>query len=302
MRIGFLGLGNMGQAMARNLLRAGHQLTVFNRTRKAAELLGKQGATIADSPAQAAAQEVVITMLANDAAVESVVLHGVLDGMAHGALHISMSTISPDLSQRLSVAHQQRGHLYAAAPVFGRPDAAEAAKLFIVAAGTPEALAKAAPIFQAIGQRTFEVGEHPGQANLIKLCGNFMITCVLESLGEVFAVSRKAQIDPHILFKVLSGTLFGAPVYNNYAPRIIEEKFSPAGFKLPLGLKDVHLMLQAAENLSVPMPFASVVRDRFLSAIANGYADLDWSAIALDIAHNAGLSPRSGATHSDAAD
>ena len=302
MRIGFLGLGNMGQAMARNLLRAGHQLMVFNRTRKAAELLGKQGADIADSPAQAAAQEIVITMLANDVAVESVVMHGVLDGMARGALHISMSTISPDLSQRLSIAHQQRGHLYVAAPVFGRPEAAEAAKLFIVAAGSHDALAKAAPVFLAIGQRTFEVSDHPEQANLNQLCGNFMNTCALESLGEVFAVSRKAHIDPHTLFKVLSSTLFGAPVYNNYAPRIIDEKFSPAGFTMPLGIKDVRLMLQAAENLSVPMPFASVVRDRFISAIANGYADLDWSAITLDISHSAGLPTRAGVSHSDAAD
>lgn len=302
MRIGFLGLGNMGQAMARNLLRGGHQLTVYNRSRPAAELLGKQGAAIADSPAQAAAQEIVITMLANDDAVESVVTHGVLDAMNRGALHISMSTISPDLSRRLSNAHQQRGQQYLAATVIGRPEAAEAAKLFIIAAGSPEALNRANPILQLLGQRTFEVGEHPEQANLIKLCVNFMMTCVLESLGEVFAVAGKAGINSQAVFKVLSGSQFGAPIYNIYGPRIIDEKFSPAGFKMPLGLKDVGLMLQAAEELSVPMPFASVVRDRFISAIANGYADLDWSAIALDISHSAGLHPRTGAVHSDAAD
>jgi 3-hydroxyisobutyrate dehydrogenase-like beta-hydroxyacid dehydrogenase len=176
-----------------------------------------------------------------------------------------------------------------AAPVFGRPEAAAAAKLFIVAAGDAKALAKAKAVFEVIGQRTFEVGEQPEQANLIKLFGNFLITCVLESLGEVFAVARKAEIDPNTVFEVLSGTLFGAPVYNNYGPRIIEEKFSPAGFKIPLGLKDVRMMLQAAEKLSAPMPFANIVRDRFLSAIANGHSELDWSAITLGIAQDAGL-------------
>jgi 3-hydroxyisobutyrate dehydrogenase-like beta-hydroxyacid dehydrogenase len=171
----------------------------------------------------------------------------------------------------------------------GRPEAAAAAKLFIVAAGTKAALAKTKPVFDVLGQRTFEVDERPEHANLIKLLGNFLITCVLESLGEVFAVARKAKIDPQTVFDVLSGTMFGAPVYNNYGPRIIEEKFSPAGFKMPLGLKDVRLVLQEAEKLSVPMPFANVIRDRFLSAIANGYGDLDWSALTLAIAQSAGL-------------
>ena len=178
-----------------------------------------------------------ITMLANDEAVESVVLgaHGVLGGMQRDGLHVSMSTISPALSQRLSAAHKERGQQYIAAPVFGRPEAAAAAKLFIIASGAKEALAKAKPVFEVLGQRTFTVGERPEDANYIKLFGNFMITCVLESLGEVFAVARKAEIDPSKVFEVLSGTLFGAPAYNNYGPRIIEEKFSPAGFKLPLG-------------------------------------------------------------------
>jgi 3-hydroxyisobutyrate dehydrogenase-like beta-hydroxyacid dehydrogenase len=304
MRIGFLGLGNMGRAMASNLVHAGHELIVYNRSRNAADALAKEGARVADTPAGAAVQEIVITMLADDHAVESIVFgeHGVLEGMQRGGLHVSMSTISPALSQRLSAAHQERGQQYVAAAVFGRPDAAAAAKLFIVAAGTKEALAKTAPVFELLGQRTFEVGERPESANFIKLFGNFLITCVLESLGEVFAVARKAEIDPNTVFEVLSGTLFGAPVYNNYGPRIIEERFSPAGFKMPLGLKDVRLMLQAAEGLSAPMPFANIVRDHFLSAIANGYGDLDWSALALVIAQNAGLSQMTGEIRSDAAD
>jgi 3-hydroxyisobutyrate dehydrogenase-like beta-hydroxyacid dehydrogenase len=304
MRIGFLGLGNMGRAMASNLIRAGHELVVYNRSRSAAEALAMEGARIADDPTKAAGQEIVITMLANDNAVESVVLdaHGVLDGMQRDGLHVSMSTISPALSQRLSAAHKERGQQYLAAPVFGRPEAAAAGQLFIVASGTKDALAKAQPVFEVLGQRTFTVGERPEDANYIKLFGNFLITCVLESLGEVFAVARKAEINPSTVFEVLSGTLFGAPAYNNYGPRIIEEKFSPAGFKLPLGLKDVRLMLEAAEGLAAPMPFASIVRDRFLSAIANGYGSLDWSAMTLAIAQSAGLSRMAGEIRSDAAD
>jgi 3-hydroxyisobutyrate dehydrogenase-like beta-hydroxyacid dehydrogenase len=304
MDIGFVGLGNMGRAMAQNLIKAGHAVTVYNRSRSAAETLLKAGATGADTPAEAAGGEVVLSMLADDNAVESVVLgeHGVIDGLKRNRLHISMSTISPALSMRLSNAHKERGQQYVAAPVFGRPEAAAAAQLFIVAAGEKGAVAKAKPLFEALAQRTFEVGEQPEHANYIKLFGNFLITCVLESLGEVFAVGRKAEIDPHTVFNVLSGTLFGAPVYNNYGPRIIDEKFSPAGFKMPLGLKDVRLMLQAAENLSAPMPFANVVRDRFLSGIANGYGDLDWSAMALVIAEQAGLPARENRNVSDAAD
>jgi 3-hydroxyisobutyrate dehydrogenase-like beta-hydroxyacid dehydrogenase len=304
MRIGFLGLGNMGRAMARNLIRAGHELIVYNRSRSAAEALAREGASIADYPAKAAGQEIVITMLADDHAVESVVFgaQGVLEGMQHDGLHISMSTISPDLSQRLSAAHQERGQHYVAAPVFGRPEAAAAAKLFIIAAGTKNALAKTKPVFEVLGQRTFEIDERPEHANFIKLFGNFLITCVLESLGEVFAVARKGGIEPKTVFDVLSGTLFGAPAYNNYGPRITEEQFSPAGFKMPLGLKDVRLMLQAAEELSAPMPFANIIHDRFLSAIANGYGDLDWSAIAMVAAQSAGLTQRASQPRSEAAD
>jgi 3-hydroxyisobutyrate dehydrogenase-like beta-hydroxyacid dehydrogenase len=304
MRIGFLGLGNMGRAMASNLIRAGHEVIVYNRTRNTAEALAAEGARIADAPAKAAGQEIVITMLANDDAVESVVLgaQGVIDGMQRDGLHVSMSTISPALSQRLSAAHKERGQQYIAAPVFGRPEAAAAAKLFIIASGAKESLAKAKPVFEVLGQRTFTVGERPEDANYIKLFGNFMITCVMESLGEAFAVARKAEIDPSTVFEVLSGTLFGAPAYNNYGPRIIEEKFSPAGFKLPLGLKDVRLMLEAADGLAAPMPFANIVHDRFLSAIANGYGDLDWSALTLVISQSAGLPRMAGEVRSDAAD
>lgn len=295
MRIGFLGIGNMGEAMARNLIRAGHDLTVYNRTRGRAERLVKNGAKAADSPHRAADRgEAIITMLADDAAVESVIsgTDGAMEGMSNGALHISMSTISPALSQRLAAAHRERGQQYIAAPVFGRPEAAQAAKLFIVAAGEDKAIARAKPVFDAVGQRTFEVGDRPEMANYTKLMGNFLLMCVLESLGEVFAVARKAEIDPKTVFDVLSGTLFNAPAYNTYAPKIINEEFSPAGFRMPLGLKDIRLAQQAAEHVNVPMPFASIIRDRFVSAIANGKSELDWSAMAMGAAESAGLKNR----------
>jgi 3-hydroxyisobutyrate dehydrogenase-like beta-hydroxyacid dehydrogenase len=305
MNIGFVGLGNMGEAMAQNLVSAGNRVVAYNRTRSRGEALAKMGATIAESAAKAAeGQEIVITMLADDRAVQSVVLGraGVIEDLPRHGLHISMSTISPNLSQRLAAAHRELGQQYAAAPVFGRPEAAAVAKLFIVAAGEKEARAKAKPVLDLLGQRTFEVGERPEHANYIKLFGNFLFTCVQESLGEVFAVARKAEIDPKTVFEVLSGSLFGAPAYQTYGPRIIEENFSPAGFKMPLGLKDIRLILQAAETLNAPMPFANVVRDRFLSAIANGYGDLDWSAIGMMAAQSAGLPSRKGEPRSEAAD
>jgi len=180
-----------------------------------------------------------------------------------------------------AAAHRDEGQKYLAAPVFGRPSAAAAGKLAIVAAGPQDAISKAKPIFDVLGERTFEVSEEPQHANLIKLSGNFLIASVIEGLGEVFAVSRKAGLDPKKPFEVFSNSLFNAPVYKTYGQQIIEGKFSPAGFKLPLGLKDIRLMHEAAENLSAPMPFASVIHDHFLSAIANGHGDLDWSALAL---------------------
>jgi 3-hydroxyisobutyrate dehydrogenase-like beta-hydroxyacid dehydrogenase len=304
MRIGFLGLGNMGSGMALNLIRAGNQVTVFNRTRKAAEAFVKHGARVADSPADAVSgQQAAITMLADDHAVESVVLgnNGLLQALPSGALHISMSTISPELSERLAAAHKEHRQEYIAANVFGRPEAAAAAKLVIAAAGPKDAIAKARPLFEALGQRTFEVGERPEHANLTKLFANFLLSCVLEGLGEVFAAARKAGIDPKTVFDVLSGTFFGAPGYLVYGPKIIDEQFSPAGFKLALGLKDTRLMLHEAEKLAVPMPFASVVRDRFLAALAHGYADLDWSAIALAAAESAGLTSKIAADKPKAA-
>jgi 3-hydroxyisobutyrate dehydrogenase-like beta-hydroxyacid dehydrogenase len=292
MKIGFVGLGNMGAPMARNLIQAGHQLTVFNRTRSRAQQLASAGASVADSPGKAASgAEIVITMLSDDHALESVVFGpgGILEALPANSIHISMSTISVALSRRLTAAHRKQKQSYVSAPVFGRPEAAAAAKLFIVAAGAPGTLERCWPLFEAMGQKTFTVGEDPSGANVIKVTGNFLITTVIESLAESIALVRKSGLDAGNFLEVLTSSLFNAPIYKTYGALIASEKFDPPGFKLPLGLKDNRLLLAAAEEKSVPMPMASLVRDRFLSALAQGLGELDWAAIAKISAQEAGL-------------
>lgn len=292
MKVGFVGLGSMGSAMARNLLKAGHELTVYNRTRSRAEALSSEGAVVADSAGGAAAgAEVVITMLADDHAVEAVVFGpgNILESLPANAIHVSMSTISVALSRRLAAAHRERRQTYVAAPVFGRPEAAAAAKLFIVAAGPSAAVERCRPLFDAMGQKTFIAGEEPTAANVVKLIGNFLITTVIEGLAESFALVRKSGLDANQFLEILTNSLFNAPIYKTYGGLIATEKFEPPGFKLPLGLKDNRLLLAAAEEKSVPMPMASLVRDRFLSALAQGLGESDWSAIARISAREAGL-------------
>jgi 3-hydroxyisobutyrate dehydrogenase-like beta-hydroxyacid dehydrogenase len=291
MDVGFIGLGNMGLPMARNLLKAGHSLRVYNRTKSRAEPLEQEGAIVANSPAEASTGDAVITMLANDQAVEETVFgeDGILRGLKTGAAHISMSTITVALSERLKQAHADAQQTYIAAPVFGRPDAAAAAKLFIVPAGDKKAVEHFQPLFDAMGQRTFFLSENAPEANLVKLSGNFLIASMIECLGESVALMRKYEVDPRRFLEIMTETLFAAPVYRTYGALIAEQKYQPAGFKLELGLKDVRSVLAAAEAKAVPMPVASVVRDHFLSAIARGGADLDWSALAKVTAEDAGL-------------
>ena len=292
MKIAFLGLGNMGSHMARHLLRAGHDVTVWNRTLSKADGLRAQGAKVGKSAGETVKDaEAVITMLADDHAIESAVLHsgGVLDHLPSGAVHISMSTISVALSQKLAEEHGKRGQQYIAAPVFGRPKAAEAGKLFVVAAGEKSAVERCKPLLEALGQRVFVLGDKPEMANVVKLSGNFLIASVIESLGEAIALTRKYGIDPHDYVEFLTNSLFAAPVYKTYGGIIAEEKYQPAGFKLRLGLKDVRLALAAAEAVDAPLPFASVVRDHMLTAIGRGMEDMDWSSTAKLAAENAGL-------------
>ena len=292
MKIAFLGLGNMGSHMARHLLRAGHDMTVWNRTLSKADGLRTEAAKVGKSVGEAVKDaEAVITMLADDHAVESAVLHseGVLDHLPKGAVHISMSTISVALSQKLAEEHGKHGQQYIAAPVFGRPEAAEAGKLFVVAAGDKSAVERCKPLLELLGQRVFVIGDKPEMANVVKLSGNFLIASVIESLGEAIALTRKYGIDPHAYVEFLTNSLFAAPVYKTYGSIIAEEKYQPAGFKLRLGLKDVRLALAAAEAVDAPLPFASVVRDHMLTAIGHGMEDMDWSSTARLAAENAGL-------------
>jgi 3-hydroxyisobutyrate dehydrogenase-like beta-hydroxyacid dehydrogenase len=291
MKIGFIGLGRMGAGMAHNLLRAGNELTVYNRSREKAEVLSKEGARVADSPADACSDaDAVFTMLADDPAVEQVVFgeQGVASALRKNAVHISSSTISTALSRRLAAEHASRGQGYLSAPVFGRPEAAEGKKLLVVVAGERKLAEHYAPLFDAIGRQTFVIGVEPWQANTAKVCGNFMIASMMEAFAEAFATLRKADVPPHAFLEIMS-TLFGSPVYSNYGRLIADGKFEPAGFALRLGLKDVRLVLQTAEECAAPMPLASLIHDQFVSAMAHGQADQDWASVAKVAARNAGL-------------
>ena len=290
MKVGFIGLGHMGAGMAANLLKAGHDVTVYNRTRTKVEALVAQGAKAAGSVADSCSGDAVITMLANDDAVESVVFSdgSIIGSLLAAAIHISSSTISVALSERLEAAHAKAGQRFVAAPVLGRPDVAAAGQLFVVAAGAPNAVKAAAPLFDAIGKRTFVVSETPKAANLVKLSGNFLLASVIESLGEAMALIGKAGIDRRQYLDILTSTLFDVPVYKIYGGLIADRQFEPAGFAAPLGHKDIRLTLAAAEGLRVPLPLASLLHDRFLALLAHGGDKLDWSAIGRLAAKDAG--------------
>ncbi|WKG02751.1 NAD(P)-dependent oxidoreductase [Mycolicibacterium sp. HK-90] len=290
MKIGFIGLGNMGAAMAANLLKAGHEVTAYNRSPDKVTALVSQGASAAASVGDACQGDIVVTMLANDDAVEALAFgdDGVVASLPRGAVHVSSSTISVALAQRLTEAHGGSGQGFVAAPVFGRPEAAAAAKLFVVAAGAPAALETVSPVFDAIGQRTFVLGDAPQAANLVKISGNFLIASVIESLGEAMALVSKAGVDKQQYLELLTSTLFDAPVYRTYGGLLAREEFSPAGFSATLGLKDVKLALSAGDELQVPLPVASLLRDRFLTLLATGGGDLDWSAVGALSAWEAG--------------
>jgi 3-hydroxyisobutyrate dehydrogenase-like beta-hydroxyacid dehydrogenase len=290
MKVGLIGLGNMGSGMAASLLKGGHDVTVYNRTPSKAQALVGQGARYAAQVADACRGDAVITMLADDVAVESVVFGGagVIKSLARGAIHISSSTISVALSEKMAAEHAASGQRFVSAPVFGRPEAAAAAKLFITAAGAPDAVDACMPLFESIGQRTFRFGDNAPDANLIKLSGNFLISSVIEALGEALALVGKAGLDQHQYVDFLTSTLFNAPVYKTYGGLIADKKFVPAGFAAPLGFKDNRLVLAAAEKLRVPLPLASLIYNRFLTLLARGGESLDWSAFSQLAAEDSG--------------
>jgi 3-hydroxyisobutyrate dehydrogenase-like beta-hydroxyacid dehydrogenase len=291
MKVGFIGLGNMGSGMAASLLKAGHELAVYNRTSDKTRPLVEKGARKAASVADACKGDVVITMLADDAAVENLVFAdaGILNSLSKGAIHVSASTISVALADRLTAEHAKRGQRFVSAPVFGRPEAAAAAKLFIVVAGAPDSVDPCMPLFEAMGQKTFRFGEKPSNANLVKITGNFMICSTIETLSEAMALVAKGGLDQHQYLDFLTATLFNAPIYKTYGTLIADKKFKPAGFAAPLGLKDARLALAAGESLRVPLPLANLVRDRFLRLLARGDETIDWSAISILAAEDAGL-------------
>ena len=290
MKTGFIGLGRMGSAMATNLVRAGHDVTVFNRSPEKRNTLVDLGAHQADRIADACHGDAVITMLADDGAVTDVAFAdgGIIASLPKGAIHVSMSTISVALAKHLADAHANAGQRFVAAPVFGRPEAAEAAKLFIVAAGDPAAIEACKPLFEAIGQKAFPISAEPAAANLVKLSGNFLLAAAIEALGEAIALVGKAGIDRGAFVDVLTSTIFPAPAYRIYGGLIAANKFQPAGFTAPLGYKDVRLALAAAETLQVPMPLGSLLHDRFLRLLAQGGERLDWAAIGGLAAQDAG--------------
>lgn len=282
MRIGFIGLGAMGAGMAGNLLKAGHAVKVWNRSPAAAEALREQGATVA-SDARAAGENVDVlhSMLANDSAVrEAILASGVLDTLPKGAVHVNHATLSVALVRELVEAHERRGLGYVAAPVFGRPDVAASGALNIVAAGKPEALAKVLPLLEPLAGKVWPMGDDPVRANIVKIAGNFLIGSAIESMAEASALTRAHGVPAKDFLDVMSGSLFASPVFKTYGGLIAEEKYSPAGFKMSLGFKDIGLARAAAEAERVPMPFASVLHDTLLEALAAGEADLDWSALA----------------------
>jgi 3-hydroxyisobutyrate dehydrogenase-like beta-hydroxyacid dehydrogenase len=297
MKTGFIGLGHMGSAMAANLVKAGHDVTVFNRSPEKRRALLELGAHGAGAVADACHGEVIITMLADDTAVSDVALasHGIVETLAKGAIHVSMSTISVALSKRLSEAHAHAGQRFVAAPVFGRPDAAAAGKLFIVAGGEAAAVETCKPLFDALGQKTVPISTEPAAANLVKLSGNFLLAAAIEALGEAIALVGKAGIDRRAYVDLLTSTIFPAPAYKTYGGLLAEGRFQPAAFAAPLGFKDIRLALEAAESLRVPMPLGSLLHDRFVRLLAQGGDSLDWAAIGGLAAQDAGDAQTAGA-------
>jgi 3-hydroxyisobutyrate dehydrogenase-like beta-hydroxyacid dehydrogenase len=290
MKIGFIGLGKMGAAIAQNILRAGHELTVWNRSPEPVTELEKSGARAAGSPQDALQGDALFTMLASDAAMRAVGLDGAaLDGAKKGLIHSNLATISTEFARELTAAHERRGLHYIASPVFGRPDAAANGHLIVVAAGAPAPIQTLRPVYDAIGRRLVIAGETPEKANLFKIAGNFMIASALETMGEAISLLRKGGVDPAQFHEVLSSTLFAGPVYQGYGALIVNRKYEPAGFELKLGLKDVELARSAARELDMTMPLADLVRDHFNAAIGDGFGEKDWSAIAGVIARKAGL-------------
>ena len=294
-RVGFVGLGQMGTAMAANLAAAGHRVIAYIRHPEQAGRLVALGLEPTTNFTDLLDCEVVISMLPDDAAVREIVfgheevgLDGLAAGLRPGSIHLSMSTISTAAASELASEHAVNGQGYVAAPVFGNPDAAKARQLYIVAAGAPGDVERCRPLFDSLGQQTFVIGRDPAEANLTKLLGNMMTATALEMLGEIVALFRKRNLDAAPFLEILTSTMFGGRAHKIYSAKILAERYAP-GFRLPLALKDVRLALAEADGAGVPMPSVEVVRDRMTTGIARGYGDLDWTALGLIAAEEAGV-------------
>jgi len=289
MKIGFIGLGRMGGHVAANLLKAGHHVTVFNRSQGPVQELVAKGAVAARAPQDAVQGDAVFSMLSNDQVMREIGLAGpLLEKAAKGLIHVNLATISVAFAKELSAAHHKCGLAYISAPVFGRPEMAEQAALVLVAGGDAAALATMQPVFDKIGARTVAM-DAPEKANLFKIAGNFMIAAELESIGEAFALLRKGGVDPALFHDVLSGRLFTGAVFKGYGTMVLNRTYEPAGFALTLGLKDVNLARSAAEGLGVTMPTAELLKTQYDQAIAWGWQDKDWAAIGEVPAKKAGI-------------
>jgi 3-hydroxyisobutyrate dehydrogenase-like beta-hydroxyacid dehydrogenase len=288
-RVGVVGLGHMGHAFAVNLIEDGHQVSVYDRDpKRTTEIAGARAAT---RLADLADCDVVVTSLPDDDALASVAFGpgGLADVLAPGAVHISTSTVSSAISRRLAEEHARHQQDYVAAPVLGNPDFARERKLFVLAAGSRSALEKVRPLLVRLGQRLFVIGEDAALANLMKLAANVLTATTLECMGEVLALLRKGGVDAHLAFDVLTNSLFDSRVHKTYGGKIVEGRYSPPGMAVPLATKDLRLALAEAEHAAVPMPAASLVHDRLVAMAARGWNELDWSALGLLAAVDAGL-------------
>jgi 3-hydroxyisobutyrate dehydrogenase-like beta-hydroxyacid dehydrogenase len=292
MKISFIGLGRMGSSMAERLLDAGFDLTLYNRTKEKAANLIEKGAVLAPTLKEASHNcDVLLSMVSDDHSLDAILNgpNGCLDTLPKGATHVSLSTISPSFADRLEKLHQSRGQALVSAPVFGRPTAVKSGNLRILCAGNHENVHRILPIVEALGSKVFFLGETPSVANLIKLAGNFMIASALETLGEAFSLARKAGVDPDLFLDIINESLFHSPLYENYGRIMAKKSYNKAEFSMDLGLKDINLVLESANDLRVPLPVANLVRDSLLSGLAHGRQQLDWAAILLSSYDRAGI-------------
>lgn len=290
--IGFIGLGKMGEPMARNLLRAGYKLRVYNRTSAKAQALAGEGAEVVARLRDVINPDgIIVSMVANDRALEEVVLgeNGIGKALGPGGIHVSMSTVSPKTAQKLSAHHQKQGAMYLAAPVFGRPETAAAKKLWVCVAGDGKAKERAKPILEALSQAIFDFGEKPEAANVVKLAGNFLIGSAIEAMAEAYTFAEVNGVSREAMAEIFSQTFLACPIYQNYGKVIATQEYQPAGFKVSLALKDMNLLTSVAAMSLTPMPLGSLLQQRLLSAMSKGRADMDWTALALGASEDAGM-------------